>query len=340
MKKSVTPKKVPIDIVITWVDGNNKEWLAVRNQFQASKEQISEVRFRDWNILQYFFRGIETFMPWVNKVYFVTYGHLPLWLKKNHPKLQVVKHTDYIPEKYLPTFSSRTIELNLHRIKGLSERFIYFNDDMFPIAPISRTYFFKNGIPCDYAILNARSVVRDNWYFSPTINDAVINSHFPKKTTIKKQWDKWFYYGYGIYILLNLVLMQWSNFTGFVDSHLPIAYTKSQFARLWETEPELLDNCCSHRFRVNTDINHWLIRYWRLCEGDFVPKSCEKLDSVFSFGLEGKSMLERCCQMIRTQKRKIICINDGSKVCNFELYKGELQKAFQEILPAKSTFEL
>ncbi|WP_331836427.1 hypothetical protein [Erysipelothrix piscisicarius] len=74
---------------------------------------------------------------WVNNVYLITYGHLPDFLNVDHPKLKIINHTDYIPSDYLPTFSSHTIELNMHRIEGLSEHFVYFNDDMFLNQPMS-----------------------------------------------------------------------------------------------------------------------------------------------------------------------------------------------------------
>ncbi|MEI3411918.1 MAG: hypothetical protein V8Q57_00820 [Blautia sp.] len=57
----------------------------------------------------------------MNQIYFVTWGHLPNWLNISHPKLKVVRHEEFIPPDYLPTFSSNSIELNLHRIKGLSK---------------------------------------------------------------------------------------------------------------------------------------------------------------------------------------------------------------------------
>ena len=73
------------------------------------------------------------------------------WLNTENPKLTVVNHKDYIPEEYLPTFSSHPIELNLHRIKGLSEQFVYFNDDTFIINAMQPEDFFKKGLP--YRIL-------------------------------------------------------------------------------------------------------------------------------------------------------------------------------------------
>ena len=79
-----------IDFVITWVDGNDPAW---RKDFEYYSELEGRdidkrvVRFRDWENLQYWFRGVEKFAPWVNKIYFVTYGHVPGWLNTEHPKL-------------------------------------------------------------------------------------------------------------------------------------------------------------------------------------------------------------------------------------------------------------
>ena len=110
-----------IDFVISWVDGNDKEWQKEREKYIVeNNNDNSDVRYRNWDNLKYWFRGVEKFAPFVNKIYFITYGHLPEWLNVNNPKLVIVNHKDYIPEKYLPTFNSHTIELNLHRIKGLS----------------------------------------------------------------------------------------------------------------------------------------------------------------------------------------------------------------------------
>lgn len=134
----------PIDFVIIWVDGNDPAWRAVKNQYvpRPVGEDDQEVRYRDWDNLQYWFRSVEKYTPWVRKIHFVTWGHLPKWLNVNHPKLHIVNHKDYIPEKYLPTFNSHTIEMNLHRIEGLAEQFVYFNDDMFLLKPVYMEDFF------------------------------------------------------------------------------------------------------------------------------------------------------------------------------------------------------
>ena len=96
-----------IDFVILWVDGNDPAW---REEFvrtrQAENDDASEIRYRDWRNLHYWFRSAERFAPWVRKVHFITWGHLPAWLRRDHPKLHIVNHRDFIPAEYLPTFLS------------------------------------------------------------------------------------------------------------------------------------------------------------------------------------------------------------------------------------------
>ena len=156
-----------IDFVIAWVDGNDPEWRKQKNEYSPSKEtDSSNIRYRDMEILKYWFRAVCEYAPWVNKVHFITWGHLPEWMNTECEKLHIVNHKDYIPEKYLPTFSSHPIELNIHRIKGLTERFVYFNDDMLLNDYVSPDYFFKKGLPCDFAHVN-------NVYYSDRINEII-----------------------------------------------------------------------------------------------------------------------------------------------------------------------
>lgn len=93
-------------------------------RLQGLPEDASPERFREWNNLRYWFRGVERFAPWVRKVHFVTEGHVPEWLNLHHPKLNVVRHSDYIHERYLPTFSSRPMQISLHNIPDLTGHFV------------------------------------------------------------------------------------------------------------------------------------------------------------------------------------------------------------------------
>ncbi len=131
-----------MDAVITYVNGLDPVW---REEYSRVLDiPALDKRFRDWGTLRYLLRGIDTHMPFIRNVYLVVSGmsQVPAWASD---RLKVVTHKDIIPEKFLPTFNSTTIEMFLHRIPGLDERFIYFNDDMFPVAPCEENDFFRDG---------------------------------------------------------------------------------------------------------------------------------------------------------------------------------------------------
>ena len=170
-----------IDFVVTWVDGSDREWLAQKRKYLDAASSVSssiaggeanaDCRYRDCGLLKYWFRAVEKFAPWANRVFFVTCGQKPDWLDESNPKLRLVNHEDYIPAEYLPTFHSDTIELNLHRIPDLSERFVLFNDDTFLLRPSTPDQFFHGGLPvlaCDLGI--------PRWLGCSTASRIVVNN--------------------------------------------------------------------------------------------------------------------------------------------------------------------
>ena len=193
-------------------------------------------RYRDWDNLQYWFRGVEKFAPWVNRIHFITWGHLPSWLDTTNPKLNIVKHTDYIPEKYLPTFSSHAIELNMHRIEGLADRFVYFNDDTFIIRPSKPEDFFRGGLPCVTFGLNCIFFGKDSAGHFNGSNLEVINTEFPDSKAIRRRdFKKWFSPKNGFRInIKTAMLSNWDWFPGFHYDHLPSSFLKSTFEEVWD----------------------------------------------------------------------------------------------------------
>ena len=153
-----------IDFVIAWVDGSDLEWQKEKNKYANPGDttlqvDASMVRYREWDTLRYWFRAVEKYAPWVNQVYFVTCGHVPKWLNMDAPKLHFVRHQDYIPEQYLPTFSSHPIELNLHRIM-----LRVFSDNLQAIQSYHHAGFQKEGIARDMVYQNGR--YRDMMFMS------------------------------------------------------------------------------------------------------------------------------------------------------------------------------
>lgn len=324
-----------IDIVITWVDGSDPVWLNEKSRFSNELfDQNSFIggknRFEDQGLLKYWFRGIEKYAPWVNKIFFVTYGHLPSWLNIENNKLNIITHADFIPKQYLPTFNSNSILLNLHRIPGLSDHFIYFNDDMFVINNVSANAFFKNGLPCDMAVLNPIVAPDTDPFWDMMINNVmVINNNFIKKNVMHKNKRKWFSFKYGLKnIIRNFCLKPYRKFPGFYDNHLPNAFLKSTFEEVWNKNNEICDKTCRNKFRTADDITEWTMKYWQLAKGTFTPINKDKLGTYVS--LKNSSAID----YLKTKPKKpLVCLNDES-----QNYKNIIEY-FEDCLPQKSSFE-
>lgn len=332
-----------IDIIVTWVDANDPKWIKEKenclNSQVIEEKSNSNIRFESWDNLHYWFRAIEQYMPWFRKIVFVTYGHIPSFLKTDHPKLKIVKHSDYIFEKYLPTFNSNTIEMNFHRISDLSENFVLFNDDFFPLKSIDETYYFRDNKICDEAIENIITPVE----FGPVANMSrytqvnnmvIINKHFSKRNVQKLNWDKWYCEDYGELLERTKSLQYWYDFPGFYDPHMASAMKKSVLSYLWDIEGEALDRASRNRFRAYSDITQYLIRYWQLCTGDFYPRR-----TLGKLCLVNIKNYKEIAKEIRTHKYQMVSLNEDCTPAEFEIIKAEINAAFENILPKKSSFE-
>ena len=329
-----------IDFVIPWVDGSDPAWQKERCQFDpkaGSSNGTNDARFRDWDLLRYWFRAVEKYAPWVHRIYFVTWGHLPKWLNTDNEKLVIVNHREYMPAEYLPTFNANTIELNFHRIPGLAEQFVYFNDDMFLGKPVQPEDFFRDGKPRDAFILDAIN-------FSPNTaghyiaNDMeLINKYFTPRQVLKKlafsQVYNLSYKPRNLY--RTLALRQWPWFTGLYADHSATSFLKSTYEELWEKEPETLHKTCMDKFRTKNNVNQWLFKYWQLVTGNFVPRGID-FSGVYHLKAE---VCPELLQAIEDQRYGIVCINDTEETRNVEAHKAAIKKAFEKHLSQTSSFE-
>lgn len=327
-----------IDFVIIWVDDSDPSWRNLYKEYSLKlRGDSKEIRFRDYGTLKYWFRGVEKFSPWFNNIFFITFGHYPDWLNLANPRLKWIKHTDYIPLEWLPTFNSTTIELNFHRIPELSERFVYFNDDTFIINHITQERFFKNGKPCDIAVINAYQPSGDCSEHIVFNDVGLINSIFDKKIVLKKYFNRWFNLKYGLNLLRTIALLPYPRFNGFLDPHLPNAFLKTSFEKVWQLYSEQLNQACKSKFRENHNLNQYLIRYYQLVTGCFHP--INPMKTSISYPTMDDKIFLRALNDIKEQRKPIICINDGS-IEDFEIAKYKLINAFETILPEKSSFEI
>lgn len=326
----------PIDFVVPWVDSSDPVW---KEQFLQHRKDagiytdISENRYRDWDLFKYWFRGVEKYAPWINKVHLITNGQHPEWLNLDHPKLNLVHHKDYMPAEFLPTFSSHPIELNIHRIEGLSEHFVYFNDDIFIKAATSKEMFFKNGLPCDSGVMQALSGTG----FSKILMNgiAITNKNFSKTNTLRKYPLKWFNPKYGKQVFRSFLLIPWKQFTGFYDYHLPNAYLKSTFQEVWQNEYATLTETSLRKFRHDLDVNQYVFRYWQLADNKFTAISKYKLGDTCLVGVDP---LNLALDYINSNKKPLVCLNDHDPK-DLEIIIEELKKAFDCKFPSKSSFE-
>ena len=205
----------PIDAVITWVNGDDPEWKSEK-EFYSNLHLVNDSnnntesranedeRFRNRNELKYLLRSIEMFAPFIRKIFIVTCGQTPEWLNIDNDRIVLVNHNEiYKDKEALPVFNSSSIETQLHHIEGLSEHFIYFNDDfMLTDFCVPNDFFFANGImkyfPSDTRVFesdiddsreeyliadrNAISLIKED--FGKSGNDVMLHCPYPSRKSI------------------------------------------------------------------------------------------------------------------------------------------------------------
>ncbi|MES2823008.1 MAG: Stealth CR1 domain-containing protein [Pseudomonadota bacterium] len=166
---------LPIDAVITWVDGNDPAHKAKLNAFLGKKTEARPVganasRFHDSGEINYCVASLLKFSPWLRTIFILTDAQSPPLMEMiaNTPyadKIKLVDHRDIFSgyEQYLPTFNTRSITTMLWRIPGLAENFLYINDDFMLIQPVEPSAFF----------VDDKVVIRGSW-----------------KTFSENRWDK------------------------------------------------------------------------------------------------------------------------------------------------------
>lgn len=338
-------KEHDIDFVILWVNPRDEKWLKEKEKYEgktewdAVRDENRVARYRDWDNLHYWFRAIEKYAPWVRRIHFVTWNSVPEWLNIHHPKLRIVLNREILPDGCDPVFSPNPLETNLHRIPGLAEHFVYFNDDMFITNHVEPTDYFVQGLPREMAVSYALSNTLENDTFPHMLltMTGVINGFFDKRDVQKKNWWKWFAPVYGKQLINTIMTMRQGAFSGILIPHLPSPMRKSTYEEVWDRVPQILLDTAAHKFRTPMDVTQYLFRYWAICKGEFIPTN------LFRFGREcflDDRELSSVCDIIKQQAYKMICINDGKDITHFEESRDRINQAFDAILPEKSLYEI
>lgn len=233
-----------IDAVITWVNGDDPQHQSKLNNYLSSLQgpkprASSTTRFMDIGELSYCVQSLLKHAPWLNKIYIVSDNQKPeffQWLQKTPfaSKIKLVDHTLLFKgyEEHLPTFNTRSISTMLWRIPGLSEKFLYLNDDFAFIKKTSPEDFFRGD----------QIVIRGKWRNTWPIN---LKKNIKKLTnrSSKEQRAK--------YIDAQMLAARLSGFSSkfFELDHTPHAFHRKTMAKFFESNPGILSDQLQHRFR-------------------------------------------------------------------------------------------
>jgi hypothetical protein len=284
----------PIDIVYLWVDGSDPVWQALKDYYYAllytkipaATDEFTANRFADHEELRYSLRSIAHYAPFFNHIYIVTMNQTPHWLKA-HPRITLINHTDIFKNQHdLPTFNSHALESNLHRIPGLQEYYIYFNDDVFLGAPVTAGDFFtREGKP---KVLFEKSLSPSG----PPIAD---------ETAYRRAWR---------------------NTNSYLDArfkverrhrlcHSAFALRRSLTEMVEEQCAEIFASNSCHKFRCNDDYNMtngFLQYYWSY--HDLISTSSMSNMMVSLYNDDKLKQTKKALEKLKQQKPYTFCLQD------------------------------
>lgn len=293
-----------MDIVITYVNGMDPVW---RNEYESAVgKQLLSKRYRDWGTLPFLFRAIEKNVPFVRNVFLVvsSESQVPQWVDRE--KVRIVLHRDIIPASLLPVFNSTAIEMFLHRIPGLDEEFVYFNDDMFPMRECREDTFFVDGKA--RIGMKKRLILGGN-----TFNHHIKNSDALARSSAGLGRD-----------LLSLR-----------PQHCCYCLLKSACEELYELKTGEIENSVTP-LRRNWNHNIYLFLDYIHHTGRSVNRRMSK--KHFSLAVSG---IGKICRFIENPSCDFVCINDVEMSAEkFNESRKVILSSFERAFPAKSRFEL
>lgn len=290
-----------IDYVVPMVFHQDAEWqktLLLAGRRYSEDDLIEFVRYRSWNTEELLIRCVLKFMPWLRNIYILLAqeSQKQEWMATLSPKIKVVYHRDFMPQWALPTFNSCSIEMFLHLIPGISERFIYGNDDMFPLAPLSEEDFFVGDTPCLHH--EEKSFPANPSIFHLSCRNGL--------NFVAKEFGKCY----------NNTLLR--------CGHSITPMLKSTWEHLWEIGKSEIQVSVT-RFRDARNFNQWLCPWWHYLAGKYIDKTpkCSYVNT--------KNSIE---EVIRTMvnSKGIVCVNDNECVKDYMRYGRAVAEAIEEKL--------
>ncbi|MDF2050835.1 stealth family protein, partial [Arthrobacter sp. Cr_A7] len=279
-----------IDLVFSWVDGSSPEYIAARRAQQKDvvlgEGDDHEARFRQINELKYALRSVYMFAPWIRRIFIATDSPAPAWLA-DHPSVTIVRSEEFFADpSVLPTHNSQAVECQLHHIEGLSEHFLYSNDDMFFGRPVSPDLFFTPGGITKFIEAETRIGLGEN---------AAERSGFENAARVNRK-------------------LLWNRFGRITTRHLEhcAAPLRRSLVRKMEQEfPEEFRKTAASRFRAadNISVTNSFYHYYALLTGRAVTQTAAKVRYVDTTMRTGLNYLPK---LLSKRNVDFFCLNDGS----------------------------
>ena len=307
----------PIDVVYTWVDGGDPAWQARKaaaltgNAWlsQASALSINNSRYTSRDELRYSLRSLHCFAPWVRRIFLVTDDQVPAWLDTTNPRLTLVGHREIFGDTgTLPTFNSQAIESRLHRIPGLSEHFLYLNDDVFLGRPVTPELFFTPGGLTRFFPSSAQVDSAPRRPTDPPADSAGKNN----RELIRETFGR---------VLTRKM------------KHTPHPSRRSVIEEIEERFAEYVDATASHQFRHPDDIAllSSLQQYYAYLTGRAAPGAIE-----YQYAdLAAPATPFKLAELLRLRNLDAFCLNDTD---SDESVAREQEALLAEFLPAYLPF--
>lgn len=306
-----------IDLVYLWCDGTDSKWLESKNKTlevlgkEPVKNAVNDCRYIQSDELMYSLRSVEKFAPWIRNIFIITDNQIPKWLDLNNNKIKIIDHKDIMPLDALPTFNSMAIETCLPYIEGLSEYFLFANDDMIFWTPV---------VPEDFYTKNGRPICR--------MRQKIHNKKYRHL------------YGYTICKAYNLIKEKFGLNAPYFPHHNIDAYRKSYFLDcINEFKTEF--NITTHQqFREFESIQRTIVSYYMLAK-DLGQLKCVEKPKWNPFFKE-ESVYAKCLKKslkgLYKKDCKFVCVNDSEKTQNKD--RIFMQEILTKKFPKKSCFEV
>ncbi len=310
-----------IDVVYTWVDDNFPGYSETLLKYAHTGHDLNPNRTRDnLDLMKFSLRSIELYAPWIRHVYIVTSRpHVPPWLNTNNDKISIVHHDEIIENKYLPTFNSFSILSHIHNVNGLSDYFLYIEDDM----------LFGNTVEISDFISEDKKII-----IYPRLEMSCPSKH--RNSERKSPWNS--AHAFSNYLLDDTYQYENRN----VVNHVPFMIDKQswqEMIKIWENEFMQTRAC---RFRANYNIvPEFFYLYFMLYNDRAISVGLfNTYSKTFYLGADNYFISTLYgINMIRLLRPKMYSINDNFGDNPETKIVARIRQFLENFYPEKSAFE-